>query len=315
VKAIQIEEFGGPEVMDLVDLPDPVPAEGETLVTVSRIGVNFSDTHITNDQYVARQQLPLVPGIEFVGVTDDGRRVAAVVPNGAYAEKIAAPESVLVPVPDEIDDETAAGILIQGITADGVLSLTANLRPGETVVVGAAAGGTGSLLVQVARSMGAGRIIGLASGEEKQQLVMDLGADAVVDSRSPDLGEQVRAAAGGDVDVVLEMAGGDSFTQLLGILAPFGRMVVVGIATREQNEIRTGRLLKNSLTVSGFWLMHLLSRPDLAGESIDRVFKATARGELTPVVSGTFGLSEVRRVHEDIAARKTVGKLLLDPTR
>lgn len=315
MKAILIEEFGGPEVMNLVDLPDPVPGAGETLVEITRTGVNFSDTHITNDQYVARQQLPLVPGIEFVGVTVDGRRVAAVVPNGAYAERIAVPESSLVAIPDGIDDEQAAGIMIQGVTADGVLTLTGNLKPGETVVVGAAAGGTGSLAVQLARSMGAGRIIGLASGDEKQQLVLDLGADAVVDSRSESLGEEVMAAAGGHVDLVLEMAGGSSFDQLLGTLRPFGRMIVVGIATREQNEVRTGRLLKNSISVSGFWLMHLLARPDLARDSIDRVFGATARGELKAVVGGTFGLSEARQVHRDIAGRKTVGKLLLDPKR
>ncbi|HMW44350.1 MAG TPA: NADPH:quinone oxidoreductase family protein [Solirubrobacterales bacterium] len=315
MKAIQIQEFGGPEVMNLVELPDPVPAEGEVLVEISRAGVNFSDTHITNDQYVARQQLPLIPGIEFVGVAEGGRRVAAVVPNGSYAEKIAVPESSLVEIPDEIDDEQAAGIMIQGVTADGVLTISGNLKPGETVVVGAAAGGTGSLAVQLARSMGAGKVIGLASGEEKQQLVLDLGADAAVDSRSERLAEEVTAAAGGQVDVVLEMAGGKSFDQLIETLRPFGRMVVVGIATREQNELRTGRLLKNSLSVTGFWLMHLLARPDLARDSIDRVFGATARGDLKAVVGGTYGLSEVRRVHQDIAGRKTVGKLLLDPTR
>ena len=315
MKAIQIEEFGGPEVMNLVELPDPVPAEGEVLIEISRTGVNFSDTHITNDQYVAKHQLPLVPGIEFVGRTGDGKRVAAVVPNGAYAERIVVPESVLVPIPDEIDDDTAAGILIQGVTADGVVTLSGRLREGETVVVGAAAGGTGSLAVQLARSMGAGTVIGLASGEEKQKLVRDLGADVVIDSRSESLGEEVRVAAEGPVDLVLEMAGGSSFEQLLPTIGPFGRMVVVGIATREQNEVRTGKLLKNSLTVSGFWLMHLLARPELAGESIDRVFRATARGDLKPVVSGTYGLTDVRQVHEDIASRKTVGKLLLDPTR
>lgn len=314
MKAIQIEEFGGPEVMSLVDLPDPVPAEGESLITISRVGVNFSDTHITNDQYVAKQQLPLVPGIEFVGVTATGQRVAAVVPNGAYAEKIAVPDSSLVPIPDEIDDEQAAGIMIQGVTADGVLRLSGNLKPGETVVVGAAAGGTGSLAVQLARSIGAGRIIGLASGEDKQRLVLELGADAVVDARSPDLAVEVTAAAGGQVDLVLEMAGGDSFDQLLGTLRPFGRMVVVGIASREQNEVRTGKLLRNSLSVTGFWLMHLLARPDLARASIDRVFGATARGDLKAVVGGTYGLSEARQVHRDIAGRKTVGKLLLDPS-
>jgi len=315
VKAIEIEEFGGPEVMNLVEVPDPVPGDGEALVRISRAGVNFSDTHITNDQYVARQQLPLIPGIEFVGVDEGGRRVAAVVPNGAYAEQIAVPESVLVEIPDDIDDEQAAAIMIQGVTADGVLTISGNLKPGETVVVGAAAGGTGSLAVQLARSMGAGKVIGLASGEEKQQLVLDLGADVVIDSRSPDLGEEVTEAAGGPVDLVLEMAGGNSFDQLLGTIGPFGRMIVVGIASREQNEIRTGKLLKNSLSVTGFWLMHLLARPTLARDSIDRVFGATARGELTAVAGGTFGLSEARQVHRDIAGRKTVGKLLLDPKR
>lgn len=315
MKAIQIEEFGGPEVMNLVDIPDPVPAGGEILVEISRTGVNFSDTHITNDQYVARQQLPLVPGIEFVGVTEEGRRVAAVVPNGAYAERIAVPESSLVDIPDAIDDEQAAGIMIQGVTADGVLKISGTLKPGETVVVGAAAGGTGSLAVQLARSYGAGKVIGLASGEEKQKLVLDLGADAVVDSRSENLGEEVMEAAGGQVDLILEMAGGSSFEQLLPTLRPFGRMIVVGIATREQNEIRTGKLLKNSLSVTGFWLMHLLARPELARESIDRVFGATAQGDLKAVVGGTYGLSEARQVHRDIAGRKTVGKLLLDPKR
>lgn len=315
MKAIQIEEFGGPEVMNLVDLPDPVPEEGQVIVEISRVGVNFSDTHITRDQYVARQELPLVPGIEFVGRLADGERVAAVVPHGAYAQQIAVDQSVLVPVPDGISDEEAAAILIQGVTAEAVLRVSGHLAAGETVVIGAAAGGTGSLAVQLARSMGAGKIIGLASGEEKQQLVLELGADAVVDSRSPDLAEEVTAAAGGPADLVLEMAGGDSFEQLLGTLRPFGRMIVVGIASREQNEVRTGRLLKNSLTVSGLWLMHLLARPELARESIDRVFGATARGEIAAVAGGTYGLSEARRVHEDIAGRKTVGKLLLDPLR
>lgn len=315
MKAIQIEDFGGPEVMNLVEVPDPEPGPGQVLVEISRAGVNFSDTHITKDEYVARQQLPLIPGIEFVGVADGGRRVAAVVPNGSYAERIAVDEKILVDIPDEISDEQAAAIMIQGVTAEAVLRFTGRLAPGETVVVGAAAGGTGSLAVQLARSMGAGKVIGLASGEDKQQLVRDLGADAVVDSRSENLGEEVVQAAGGPVDLVLEMAGGTSFDQLIETLRPFGRMVVVGIASREQNTVRTGRLLKNSLTVSGLWLMHLLDRPELARDSIDRVFGATARGELITVAGGTYGLSEARRVHQDIAGRKTIGKLLLDPQR
>ena len=163
MRAIQLEEFGGPEVMELVELPDPEPAEGEVVVEVARAGINFADTHVTRDDYLAKQQLPLIPGGEVAGRTPDGRRVAALVASGGYAEKIALPEAVLVPVPDEVSDEEAAGLLLQGLTARSLLRVSARLEQGDSVVVQAAAGGTGSLAVQLAKRMGAGRVIALAS--------------------------------------------------------------------------------------------------------------------------------------------------------
>jgi NADPH2:quinone reductase len=315
VKAIQLTEFGGPEKMSLVDLPEPVPGEGEKLVRISRTGVNYADTHATRNDYLAKQELPLIPGAEFAGRTEDGTRVAAVCWNGAYAEAIAVDESILVPIPDEVDDEQAAGLLIQGLTADAILRVSARMEPGESVVVNAAAGGTGSLAVQIARSMGAGNIIALASTEEKRKLTLDLGAHVAVDSQSDDLkGEVLAANDGKPVDVVLEMAGGQAFEDLLRSLAPFGRLVTFGIASREENKVKTGHLMRNTRAVIGFWLVHLLQRPELVRQSIEHVLGAAGRGELSTVLGGTHPLSDARKVHEGMAARRTIGKILLDPS-
>jgi NADPH:quinone reductase len=316
VKAVQITEFGGPEVLELVDLPKPAAGPGEALVRISRTGVNFADTHATRNDYLAKQSLPLVPGAELVGTTEDGRRVAAIVPSGAYAEYICVPESSLVPIPDEVDDEQAAGLLIQGLTADAILRISANLQPGESVAVNAAAGGTGSLAVQVARSIGAGRIIAMASSPDKRELTLGLGADVAVDSRSESLKEDLIEANGGEmVDVILEMAGGDAFEQCLSALAPFGRLVTFGIASSEENRVRTGSLMRHSRAVIGFWITHLLARPDLVKPGLERVLGAAAAGELKTVLGGTRPLGEAAEVHRKMAARRTIGKILLDPSQ
>lgn len=315
MKAIQITEFGGPEVMELVDLPEPVAGPGETLVRIRRTGVNYADTHATRNDYLAAQELPLIPGSEFVGETPDGRRVAAIVPNGAYAELAAVPDEMLVPIPDEVDDEQAAGMLIQGLTADAILRISGRMQPGESVVIAAAAGGTGSLAVQVARAMGAGNIIALASSDEKRELTLSLGADVALDSRSDKLKDEILEANGGKpVDVVLEMAGGQAFEDCLRALAPFGRLVTFGIASREENTVKTGHLMRHSRAVIGFWMVHLLMQPELAAECLERVLGAAARGELKTVIGGTYALEDARQVHRDLAARRTMGKILLDPS-
>jgi NADPH2:quinone reductase len=315
VKAIQIDRFGGPEVMELRDLPEPQPAEGQTLVRVARAGVNFADTHVTRNDYLAAQELPLVPGGEVSGTTADGRRVAAMLMNGGYAEAVAVPEAALVPVPDEVDDDQAAALLLQGLTAWAILTVSARLQDGESVVVQAAAGGTGSLAVQLAKRLGAGRVIALASSPEKRDLALELGADAAVDSRAASLRDEIVEANGGSpVDVVLEMAGGEAFEGCLRALAPFGRLVTFGIASREENSVRTGHLLRNSRAVIGFWLVHLFSRPELLRQGIGQVLGAAAAGELRAVIGGVYPLSDARRAHEELAGRRTTGKLLLDPT-
>ena len=315
MKAIQLSEFSGADAMEYVDVPDPEAGEGQVVIEVARCGVNFADTHVTRNDYLAKQELPLVPGGEISGRTEDGTRVAAMLMNGGYAQKVAVPEAMLVPVPDTVSDDQAAAILLQGLTAHALVHRCARLEPGETVVVEAAAGGTGSLAVQLAKRQGA-KVIGLASSPEKRELVERLGADATADSRAGDLEAAILEANGGErVDAVLEMTGGDAFEQSMRTLAPFGRMVTFGIASREQNEVATGSLMRNSRSVVGFWLVHLLSDPEGVAEAVSELFGALEMGDLEIVIDSVRPLSEARQVHEDLAARRTQGKVLLDPHR
>jgi NADPH2:quinone reductase len=315
MRAVRIEEFGGPEVLRHGEAPDPESGEGEVVVEVARGGVNFADTHATRNDYLAEQELPLIPGAEISGRTPDGRRVAAILPSGGYAEKVAAHEAMLVPVPDEVDDDRAAALLLQGLTAMALVRDCARIEPGETIVVEAAAGGTGSLSVQLAKRAGA-KVIGLASSEEKRATVERLGADATVDSRAEDLKAAIREANGGErVDAVLQMSGGEAFDAELATLAPFGRMVVFGIASREQREVSTAALLRGSAAVIGFWLVHLLMRRERVAPMVAELFELVAAGELQVEVGGVYPLSEAARAHEDLIARRTSGKLLLDPSK
>jgi NADPH2:quinone reductase len=314
MRAVQIEEFGGPDVLQVVDLPKPEPGEGEVLIEVSRVGMNFADTHQRENSYLARYEVPLVLGGEVAGTTEDGRRVVAMLRSGGYAEYAVAPEATVYPIPDGLDDGAALALLIQGLTAWHLLRTCGRVAPGETVVVISGAGGVGSLAVQLAKPFGAGRVIATASSEEKRALALDLGADAAVDPSVDDLtGALVEANDGERVDVVLEMAGGRVFDQSAEALAPFGRIVAYGIASREQNTLETGRLLRKSRTVVGFWLVHCLGRRDMVEEPLADLFDRAARGELKPRVGATYPLSEVRRAHEDMQGRRTSGKLLLDP--
>jgi NADPH2:quinone reductase len=315
MRAIQIEEFGGPEVLQYTDVADPNPKLSEIVVNVKRSGVNFADTHASRNDYLAEQTLPLIPGAEISGQTNDGRRVAVLLGSGGYAEKVAVPQAQMIELPPGVDYDQAAGGLLQGLTAMALVHRCARIEPGETIVVEAAAGGTGTLAVQIAKRAGA-KVIGLASSEEKRELVRGLGADACVDSRAEDLGAAIREANDGKrVDAFLHMSGGDAFDAEMDILAPLGRMVVFGIASREQRQVSTAALLRGSKSVIGFWLAHLLARPDLLAPMIKDLFTAIAADELTVTIGEVYPLSEAKRAHEDLIARRTSGKLLLDPAQ
>src|SRR4051795_192965 len=290
MRAIQVQEFGGPEVLKLADVPAPEPGPGEVLVRVSRAGINFADTHQRRNEYLAAAQLPLVPGLEVAGVREDtGERVVAMCGTGGYAEYVSAPGSRRVPIPDGVDDGPALAILLQGLTAWHLYRTSARIREGESVIVHAAAGGVGSLAVQLGRPLGAGRVIATASSEEKRALALELGADAAVDAAPDGMTERLIEANGGKrVDVVFEMAGGEVFEQSLGALAPFGRVVAYGNASGEANTVATGRLMRRSAAVVGFWLMHLVGRPEMVSGPLADLFARAARGDLRAVVGATY---------------------------
>jgi NADPH2:quinone reductase len=320
VRAIRIDEFGGPEVMRLVDMPQPEPAEDEVLIEVSHAGVNFADTHTRENNYIARYELPLVPGGEVVGIArsgpQSGQRVVAMTGTGGYAEFATAREDTTFPLPDEVEDGQALALLIQGLTAWHLYRTCARIHRGETVVVHSAAGGVGSLAVQLAKPLGgAGRVIATASSEEKRGFAMQLGADAALDPDVEDLTAALIDANGGEpVDIVLETAGGRIFDQSFDALAPFGRIVQYGLSTREKSQVSNAKLLRTSRGVIGFWLMHAIGRPGMLREPLADLFERAARGEIKARVGEAYPLSEVARAHEDLQSRRTSGKLIVDPS-
>jgi len=316
MRAIQMQEFGGPEVLELVEIPVPEPADGEVLVKVSRAGLNYADTHQRTNSYLAKATLPLIPGSEVAGVREDtGERVVALCGDGGYAEYATAPGALTFPIPDGVDDGTALALLLQGLTAWHLYKTCARVQPGESVVIIAAAGGVGSLAVQLGRPLGAGRVIAVASSESKRNLTLELGADAAVDASAEGLAERlIEANLGERVDAVFEMAGGRVFEECMSALAPFGRCVTYGIASEEQNTVQTGALMRRSHAVIGFWLMHCIGRPAMIDEALADLFARVAAGELRVVVGGTYPLADAARAQVDMRERRTTGKVLLDPT-
>jgi NADPH:quinone reductase len=322
VRAVQITRFGGPEVLDVVDVPEPEPGPGQTLFDVSTAGINYADTHQTENSYLAPQELPLIPGAEFVGSTGGGPRVVGLLEGGGYAEKVAAHDRLTWPVPDGVTDDEALAVVLQGATAWHLLRTSAHLADGETVVVIAGAGGVGSLAVQLAKRWGAGRVIATASSVEKRELAERLGADVTVDPALADddprqfTGALREANGGKPVDIVLEMTGGNVFDGSLSALAPFGRLVAYGQAGRTQpRPIQAGSLMQKSRAVLGFWLAHCMARPAMLDAAMNELLPMVADGTLRPVVGGRYPLSDVRRAHEDLLARRSTGKLVLDPGR
>jgi NADPH:quinone reductase len=315
MRAIQITRMGGPDVLEVAELPDPEPGPRELLVRVEAAGVNYGDTHQTEGSYLTRTVLPFVPGGEVVGRTADGRRIMALVNGGGYAERAVVGANAAIDVPESLGDGEALALLAQGLSAWHLLRSCARLAPGETVVVNAAAGGVGSLAVQLAKAFGAGRVIATASTVEKQRLALDLGADAAVSGDADGYADRVVEANGGrKVDIVLDAVSGRVFDAALDCLGSFGRLVTFGAASREAPQpIDPGRLMRRNLAIVGFWLVPLLAHPDQIGPPLLEMYGLIGDGRLRPIVGGEYPLAEARRAHEDLLARRTTGKLILRP--
>jgi NADPH:quinone reductase len=317
---MRFSRFGGPEVLEEADVPDPSAGPGETLVRVEAAGINFGDIkQIAGEQpdgpYAPRGPLPRTPGMEVVGRTADGQRVLGYVPQGGYAAKAVVADRHLVALPQGVDAGEALAVLVQGLTAWHLLRSVARIRPGESVVVHAAAGGTGSLLVQLAREFGAGRIIATASSAEKRALALELGADAAIDSDARGYRERVLDAHHGHpVDIVLDAVGGPVLDAALDTLAPLGRLVTYGASSRQTaSAIAPSRLAVDSITVAGFWVVPLIAKNGAGSAELAELLDLTARRRLRPLVGAEYDLAQARDAHEDLLARRTKGKLVLRP--
>lgn len=316
MRAIEITEFGGPEVLKLVEVPDVVADSGQVVVAVSSAGVNYADTHAVEDSYLQKSSLPMIPGSEVVGRLPDGTRVSAFTMSGGYCEQAAVYPHMSFPLPETVSDGQALSLLVQGLTAWHLLRTTTHLQPGESIVIHAAAGGVGTLAIQLAKQWGAGNVIAVASTEEKLGLAKNLGADSLVLAGEADLKSALEAANGGKkVDVVLEMVGGSTFDASLAALAPFGRLATFGMASRTPPKpINPGDLISRSRAVVGFWLAHCFGTPELLQVPMAALLDMVVAGTLTPLVGGTFPLGEAAAAHEALRGRGSVGKLVLDAT-
>jgi NADPH2:quinone reductase len=313
MRAIQISEFGGPEVLKVIDIADPVAGENEILLKISAIGINYADTHQTENSYLSAQTLPLIPGVEIVG-TNDGKRYLALAISGGYAELAAVNKGMAFPIPDGVSDEEALTLLVQGTTAWHLLKTMGHLRAGESVAIHAAAGGVGTLAIQLAKLWGA-HVIAVTSSEEKSALALSLGADVVVDANVENLSDALKAANGGKrIDIILEMVGGNAFDESVKALAHFGRLITFGMASRTApTPIHPGALMHGSKTIAGFWLNNCFGKPHLFNAVLDELFALILKGDLKPVIGGVYPLDQAADAHRAMLARGTVGKIVLKP--
>jgi len=322
MKAVVADPVGGPETLRYVDLPDPQPADGEAVVKIEAIGVNFIDVYFRSGLYKA-PETPVRLGSEASGVITAvgpgvewkvGQRVAYSMARGAYAEYAAVPAKFMVPLPDAVSSEDAAAIMLQGMTAHYLLHSTFPLKTGQICLIHAAAGGTGLLLVQMAKLLGA-TVIGTTSTQDKAQLAKQAGADHVVLYSETDFVSEAKRLTGDrGVDVVYDSVGASTFAKSLDCLRPRGMMVSFGQSSGPVGPIEPLTLSqKGSLFLTRPNLAHYISDPaELKWRSSD-LFNWVDAGKLKTRIYKVYPLREAAAAHRDLEARKTSGKLLLKP--
>jgi NADPH2:quinone reductase len=312
MRAIVITRYGGPEVLELQDVPDPDPGPDRLLVDVEAIGVNYRDVYEREGRGAYASEPPLVAGVEGAGtVAETGERVGWVAAPGSYAERVAVPAAAAVPVPGGVSTEVAAAVLLQGMTAHYLCTATYPVQPGDDVLVHAAAGGVGLLLTQMVKLRG-GRVIATTSSEEKAALARGAGADETIDYEG--FADRVRELTGGrGVAAAYDAVGATTFDGSLAALRPRGVLVLYGAASGPVPPFELERLGADSLYVTRPRLpSYTATREELearAGEVLGWV----AGGKLNVRIGGRYALAEARRAHEDLEARRTTGKLLLGP--
>ncbi|CAH2714210.1 Quinone oxidoreductase 1 [Neobacillus rhizosphaerae] len=324
MKAIQLKEYGGPEVLHLIEMKKPIPNGHEVLIEIKAIGVNYADTARREGHYVVTTPLPFIPGAEIAGVVVEmgdqvtnvrpGMRVVTLIESGGYSEYAVADERSLIPIPETLDFQHAAALPLQGLSAYHILKTMGRLEHGDSVLVHAAAGGVGTIAVQLAKLFGAGKVIATASSAEKLALAREMGADVLVNYTEPNWDQQVLEATGGrGVNIALEMAGGEIFHKTLKCLATFGRLVIFGVASGEQARFYPSTLMGRNQSVIGFFLPQIMRKPELLQPSLVNLLTYLEAGKLKLTIGGVFPLKDAANVHTLMQSRKTQGKLILEP--
>lgn len=316
MKAIRIHELGGADVLRLEEVEKPAVAAGSVLIKTEVAGINYADTMLRKGTYLTRPPLPFTPGFEVAGRIEAvgegveglsvGQRVMAKMGSGGYAEYAAVKAEQVTPVPDGLELGTATALLAQGLTA---LALLKNLKAGQSILVHAAAGGVGSLLVQLARLKGA-HVIGTASTPAKLEIVKELGADAGVNYTETDWPEQVRAATpnGAGVDLLIEMVGGEVGEQNIKCLATGATMIVYGAASGKDFPISALSLLGKNLTVRGY---SLYGETEATLAEFTRELMSHVKENRLKVLVQEFPLAQAAAAHRAIEGRSTTGKVVL----
>ena len=325
MKVIRFHEYGGPEKLRYEDAPKPVPATGQVLLKVTAAGVNFADAMRRAGKYLEPTPLPYVLGIEAAGTVEavgagvtaiavGASALAILVGGGGYAQYVVAASDQVVPLPAGLEAAQATALIVQGLTAYLILKDAASLQPGQSVLVHAAAGGVGTIAVQLAKLLGAGRVIATASTEEKLALAQSLGADAGVNYTQENWPQQVMDANGGKgVDIILEMVGGDILARSFGALASFGQLVAYGAAGGQLSTLDVGRLLAPNQTVSGFYLGGHFTRSGVVPEALTALFTYVTQGHLKIPKPSVFPLEQAAEAHRQLEGRQTTGKVVLAP--
>jgi NADPH:quinone reductase len=321
-EAVVVRATGGPEVLETARVEPPAPGPGQLLVDVAAAGVNYVDTYHRRGLYP--KDLPFTPGSEGAGTVRAlgpdvtgvavGDHVAWADVAGSYAQQIVVPASQAFPVPDGVDDETAAAAMLQGLTAHYLVTSTYAVKPGDTVLVHAAAGGVGLLLVQAAKSRGA-KVIGTVSTAAKEALAREAGADEVIRYTETDFAEEVGRLTGGvGVAVVYDGVGKDTFDRSLDCLAMRGMMALFGASSGPVPPVDPQRLHSGgSLFLTRPTLGHHIATPEEFRWRCDELFAAIAAGRISVRIGGRYPLADARLAHEDLEGRRTTGKLLLIP--
>jgi NADPH2:quinone reductase len=311
VRAVVFERNGGPEVLELKEVEDPSPGEGEVLVQVQAAGVNYRDVY-EREGHGYGSKPPAIIGVEGAGtVIDSGERVAWSHVPGSYAERVAAPRERLVPVPDGVSSEVAAAAILQGMTAHYLASDSYPVQEGDWVLVHAAAGGVGLLLTQLAKLRG-GRVLATTSTEEKAALAREAGADEV--SGYEGFADRVKEISGDGAAAVYDGIGKATFLEGLEALRPTGRMILYGAASGQPDPLDVAMLAPaGSLYVQRPTLMTYTRTPELLRELAGRLFELIADSKLEVRIGARYPLEQAARAHADLEARKTTGKLLLIP--